>query len=243
MFIVGYPKSGNTWFCYLLAYCLNCEYDDYDDPGVHPRSPYERKYVKGGLQHKSWQHHVGRVFKTHKKYIRCEAKEPLIYLVRDGRDVIVSYFYYLKKFFPDAFLRTVNRSGWRQILRLFSQQNDFRTFMKRFTREWVSHVDYWLNRNPDVLVRYEDLKSDPLATLRTVFTALQIEVPDQIIQEAVEIFSFRKMSGRKEEEENKSSFYRKGIIGDWRNHFSPDDKDYFSKKAFIVMSRLGYTTE
>ena len=51
MYVVGYPKSGNTWLCYLLAYCLNSKYDDMDDPGTHPRNEYQRRHVKGGLKH------------------------------------------------------------------------------------------------------------------------------------------------------------------------------------------------
>jgi len=242
MFVVGYPKSGNTWICYLLAYCLNAEYDDFDDPGVHPRSEYEREYVKGGLPHKSWQQRTGRVLKTHKKKIAGEVTEPVVYLVRDGRDVIVSYFHYLQNFFPETFRRTVNRSGWRRLLRFLSGRDDFAIFLRRFTREWTAHVGYWLNRNPDAVIRYEDVKSDPVATLKTVFAALQVEVSDQIIRDGLEIFSFGKMSGRGQAGEDKKSFYRKGIAGDWRNHFSPADRDYFIGKASAVMTRLNYST-
>ena len=55
MYVVGYPKSGNTWFCFLLAFCLNAEYDDLDAPGIHPTNEYQRRYVKGGLAHPSYQ--------------------------------------------------------------------------------------------------------------------------------------------------------------------------------------------
>jgi len=55
MYVFGYPKSGNTWLCYLLAYCLNTEYDDLDEPDIHPGDEYQRSFVKGGLAHCSYE--------------------------------------------------------------------------------------------------------------------------------------------------------------------------------------------
>ncbi|MEJ2033659.1 MAG: sulfotransferase domain-containing protein [Deltaproteobacteria bacterium] len=240
MFIIGYPKSGNTWFCYLLAYCLNAEYDDFDNPGVHPRSDYERQYVKGGLHHRSWQDRTGPVLKTHKKYLKSGKDEVIIYLVRDGRDVIVSYFHYLQKFFPGTFRRSINGTGWRRFFRLIRRQDDFGVFVRRYAPAWAAHVNSWLDKRFHALVRYEDLKENPVATLHAVFTALQVEVPERIIREALDIFSFARMSGRSEGQEDKNSFYRKGVSGDWQNQFSSVDLDYFNKRAGSLMTRLGY---
>jgi len=94
MYVVGYPKSGNTWFCYLLSYCLNAEFDDYDVPGVYPINESIRKCVNGKLKHKSYQGHLGKILKTHWLKPLHKTNEPIIYLVRDGRDVMVSYYHY-----------------------------------------------------------------------------------------------------------------------------------------------------
>jgi len=239
MLVVGYPKSGNTWFCYLLAYCLNAEYDDLDDPGVHPQSDYERQYVKGGLAHKSWQEQTGLILKTHRKTVRPKG-EPVVYLVRDGRDVLVSYFHYLQKFFPATFGRAVKGTIWSRLFRFGRPQHEFGGFLRCFAPKWADHVNYWLARNPDVLVRYEDLKKDPTCTLNTIFAGLGVEVAESVILEALDIFSFQKMSGRKEGAEDNKSFYRKGISGDWRNHFSAADLAYFDGKAARVMTELSY---
>ena len=37
--IIGYPKSGNTWINYLLAYSFNAKYFD---------APQEEQYISGG---------------------------------------------------------------------------------------------------------------------------------------------------------------------------------------------------
>lgn len=243
MFVIGYPKSGNTWFCYLLAYCLNAEYDDFDDPGVHPRSEYERRYVKGKLAHRSWQRQTGRILKTHKLELGSTSDERIAYLVRDGRDVIVSYFHYLRNSFPDTFHRAINKSKLQRIYKLLSDCNDFSLFMRRFTPEWVTHVNQWLDKSPDAIIYYEDLTSCPAATLKKLFSTLQVEVDDSVIQQALEVFSFGNMAKGDDVEKRGGSFYRKGITGDWKNHFSLKDMNYFKTKAGDTMSRLGFTID
>ena len=41
-------------------------------------------------------------------------------------------------------------------------------------------------------------------------------------------------------EEERISFFRKGIVGDWKNHFSKGDLKFFYRKAKYVLNRLGY---
>jgi Sulfotransferase domain len=247
MYVVGYPKSGNTWLCFLLAYCLNAEYDDLDAPGIHPTNEYQRRYVKGGLAHQSYQNQVGQILKTH-----CQGEElpnadqPLVYLVRDGRDVMVSYYFFNRAYFnPRNFslakkclikIRNLVRLG----LNNRASQQDFSLFLHKRTKEWVSHVTTWLDRNPTSVVRYEDLKTIPEQTLQQLFQDLGVTVPPEIIQQALAIFDFKQLSQRQEGEEDRKSFFRKGIVGDWQNHFSADDLKFFQAQASQVMERVGY---
>lgn len=99
MLILGYPKSGNTWLCYLLAYNLNIPYDNLAEPGVHPRDEWQRKLVKGNLSHKSYIKEVKGVWNTHQisKLSEYLNREFTIYLLRDGRDVMVSYYFFLNR--------------------------------------------------------------------------------------------------------------------------------------------------
>ncbi|CCH93129.1 conserved hypothetical protein [Microcystis aeruginosa PCC 9432] len=53
--------------------------------------------------------------------------------------------------------------------------------------------------------------------------------------------NFIKLSGaRKPGEENIKSHYRKGIAGDWKNHFNDEHKQYFKEKYNSLLSELGY---
>lgn len=238
MFLVGYPRSGNTWACYLLAYCLNCKYDDYDDPGVHPRDEYQRKFVKGGLLHASFEGTMGGIFKTHALEIEHPAFRPLIYVIRDGRDVMVSYFHYKKEIIarPASGQQPPgNGHSDKQI-----QHGLFSGFVRKYTDEWVNHVDSWMKKSPDCIIKYENLLSDPVLTLKNIFETLDVDVHARVIRESLGIFDFQIMSGRKAGVENNDSFFRKGVSGDWKNYFIDDDLDYFYSKAKNILSEFNY---
>ena len=248
MYVVGYPKSGNTWLCFLLAYCLNAEYDDLDAPGIHPTKEYQRRYVKGSLAHPSYQDKVGQILKTHDLELeKISRQQPFIYLVRDGRDVMVSYY-----FFKNTYLYTRNSSWLKKRLlqtrnlinssfKTTARYKDFSTFLPQYLDEWVAHVSVYLKHQPTMVVRYEDLKIAPVATLNKLFEQLNIRVAPEIIDRALDIFDFKQLSQRQEGEEDPSSFFRKGIVGDWQNHFSSEDLKFFEQKAAGVMERLGYS--
>ena len=236
MYVVGYPKSGNTWFCYLLSYCLNAEYDTLEEPGIHPRNEYQRRYVKGGLEHPSYQAQVGKVLKIHSLQIKNQDNTPVVYLVRDGRDVMVSYYYYQNAFTQKTVTQSLQkmvvivqqlRKLGMEKLATFLEHYTFSKFMRQNTLNWVNHVKAGIEKKPVAIVRYEDLKTNPEKTLEDLFMKLEVQVLPEIIQQAVATFSFERLSKRKAGEEDKNSFFRKGVVGDWKNHFSARDCAFF----------------
>ncbi|MBW2491613.1 MAG: glycosyltransferase, partial [Deltaproteobacteria bacterium] len=227
MYILGYPRSGNTWLCYLLAYCLNCEYDDLDEPGIHPRDQYQRNYVKGGLSHTSYQDKVGRILKTHKFGSVSDHNKPVIYLVRDVRDVIVSYYYYLS-------------SGTSAQTVPSEISSDFSEFVRHYTEKWVEHVNQGLKISPDIILRYEDLLKLTHSVLASIFSKFNTAISERRIEKAVDIFSFKRLSKRDPGDENAASFFRKGIAGDWENKLAESDIERILSIAGDSLASLGY---
>ena len=59
--------------------------------------------------------------------------------------------------------------------------------------------------------------------------------------QAVSSASFEKLSkGRERGQEDVTSFYRKGIAGDWKNYFTERDKEIYKEEAGELLIRLGY---
>ena len=198
MLLIGYPKSGNTWISYLLAYCLNMPYDNLHEPGVHPREKWQRDLVSGNLPHLSHARRHGGVYSSHApRHLEQRRDEDFtVYLVRDGRDVLVSYYYYLNRFVPSekngAFQPDKEARG-------AAEQNaeHFEEFVREKALEWKNHVEKCLGLEPQFLLKYEDMNADPVATLQDLFAAMDCEVTDRVIGDALQAFSFDRLSGRK----------------------------------------------
>ena len=70
-------------------------------------------------------------------------------------------------------------------------------------------------------VRYEDLLEKPEREVRRLLAFLGVDSGGEAARRCVDAASFERLSkGRKRGEENPSSFFRKGLAGDWENVFT-----------------------
>jgi hypothetical protein len=66
----------------------------------------------------------------------------------------------------------------------------------------------------------------------------------ELIRRILEKKSFQRMSGgRKAGEEDVKNHFRKGVPGDWRNHFTPALTEAFKYRYNAVVLKLGYETD
>lgn len=232
-FLASYPKSGNTWMKFMLAQSLGGAAVDFDsveglipDVGTHRGTPQLLP-------------NQGRLIKTHEPYrpsLRRHYRRA-IYMVRDGRDVAVSYYF--------SMLRTGLFDG------------SFSAFLDRFLAgriggfgAWHEHVLSWLEAEPRPLVlRYEDLLDDPVGGLREATTFVGMSLSDERLQEIVEANTADAMrskeSGTRIDRERVRSdinFVRSASSGEWREHFSGDDLSRFVGLAGTALDRSGYDT-
>jgi hypothetical protein len=64
------------------------------------------------------------------------------------------------------------------------------------------------------------------------------------VKRCVEATSFERLSlGRERGEEDPSSFFRKGVAGDWRNTFTEEDRRVFKREAGDSLIELGYEVD
>jgi hypothetical protein len=90
-------------------------------------------------------------------------------------------------------------------------------------------------------VRYEDLLERPHEEVGRLLRFLGVDAGEVLVERCVSLASFEKLSeGRERGHEDPSSFYRKGVAGDWKNLFNERDKQVYKEEAGGLLIRLGY---
>lgn len=170
----------------------------------------------------------------------------------------IQYFERFKQLFPGARfiyvvrdVRDVAVSGWFFNLILdandtLAHVRDINEFSVHMARLWVQDVAAGLrfveeNDQHACCVRYEDLWGRPLEETSRLFRFLGVDADDRQVKSSVDLTDFSRLSGgRARGMENRSSFYRKGVVGDWKTHLSSEALSTIEASAGGLMGRLGY---
>lgn len=224
-FLVSYPRSGNAWLRRLIA-AVQDPTRDIDVAHIEQWVP-DIYAVGPALEH----YPRPRIMKSHERF--DSAYPRVIYLVRDGRDVAVSYY-------------NLSRT-------LGGFEGAFSDFLERFLSgaglpfgSWASHVESWLDGlDPKrLLIRYEDLHRDPAVVLGRVTEHLGWRLPHERILQAIEVCRFERHHDdlRRIERLTVRGYERglRGGPGGWRNAFNPNDLTTFWARAGSTMRKLGY---
>jgi hypothetical protein len=92
-----------------------------------------------------------------------------------------------------------------------------------------------------LLVCYEDLIGDDgFLTWQRVLEHFDIAMPPPVLAELLHEHSFESRTQRKPGEENRQSHFRKGVHGDWVNHFDDRLRAGFKERAARLLVDLGY---
>ena len=184
-----------------------------------------------------------------------EAK--VIHIIRDGRDQAVSMLHHVwnrstdqggvQTLKPGEFeRREAYRKDPKKLLRtgegMFTEER-----LRGAARSWNARVGKTSEDGPALLgpnyteVRYEDLLERPNEEVRRLASFLGADTGEKAVQQAIDSASFERLSkGRERGQEDTSSFYRKGVAGDWNNYFTERDKEIYKEEAGKLLIRLGY---
>src|SRR5215216_4936957 len=180
----------------------------------------------------------------------------VVHIIRDGRDVAVSSAHHRwnnatdvgghRNLTPD---QVAKREAYRSDPSAFLTTGESifaEGHVAEIARSWKESVGGTVENAASLgenyyELRYEDLLAEPIAEVRRLLGFLGADSGEKVAKECVEAASFEQLSGgRAQGEEDSSSFYRKGIAGDWKNHFSEEDKRVFKEEAGKLLIRLGY---
>ncbi|KAJ3682013.1 hypothetical protein LUZ60_014586 [Juncus effusus] len=236
--LTTYPKSGTTWIKALIFTIMNREMYSFDkhpllDYSPHDCFPFLHTLYEGKSVPKKFLESMPnpRLLATHIPFLTLpssvsESGCRIIYLCREPKDALVSMGHYMSKIFPDFDVLASVKS-------MVKMACDG-TF--HFVSVWDHMLGYWnesLKRPDKVLfLKYEDLHEDTGGNVRRLATFLGRPFNDKEEREGIvgKIMEFCCLEEMKCREVNKtgrhggdvnfenSAFFRKGAIGDWKEH-------------------------
>jgi hypothetical protein len=119
--------------------------------------------------------------------------------------------------------------------------------IRQLLLSWSEHVRSWINAPlPVCVLRYEDMKLDSFNTFKKAVEFMKLDKTDTEIRDAIEKSSFDKLQkqekekGFKERSKKAKAFFRKGEIGDWRNHLTEEQVEKLINSHAEVMEQFGY---
>jgi hypothetical protein len=227
IYVAEYPKSGGSWLVSILGDLLKIpKRDIYVDNSFVNKEKYRNHFWYEGQV--DWDRLPRSVIKSHEKPDSelHPANAKYIHMFRDGRDVIVSYY-----FFKTDYLVKNGLAPQVEI--------NFADFVARIAAEWKNYVEAWRKLNV-VTCRYEELNTDTVETVGRLITQIGYDKSVLDIQSAVLNNTKLKMREKMGGFNKYNTFVRKGIIGDWRNYFNDDHKKTFKKIGGHLLIELGY---
>jgi hypothetical protein len=173
-------------------------------------------------------------FKVH-DFPRPQYKR-VVFLVRDGRDVVVSLAHHLKNVYK----------GNVDMLELVRGRSP--EFSIQY--EWYKHAEAWL-ANPYqaemITIRFEDLKKDPVPELRRFCEFTGLKRDQAQLEKAVAYASFEAMRDKESRLgmdyrtwPKERPFVRRGEVGSHKDELPPEALEAFMREAGATLRKLGY---
>jgi hypothetical protein len=112
---------------------------------------------------------------------------------------------------------------------------------------WSQHVNSWDVPNiPRLLIRYEDMTLKPVETFGAVIRFIGEEYDNGRLEDAIEKSRFHNVRskedevGFREKPYRMKTFFRKGKVGNWREHLSPEQAARIVQNHSQVMQKYSY---
>nr|CAH0104482.1 unnamed protein product [Daphnia galeata] len=243
VWLLTFPKCGTTWTCELLWLLQNnCDFEAAGKTGLTIRTPFlEMPYLSNKMQamremfmnvDKVEQLPSPRVLRPHFAILFASTSTArhyqvfimqVVYVARNPKDVIVSYYFHHKLIKLHGYIGTLDE------------------FAEYFMNDEVAYapffphiLDAWSKRHhPNMhFMFYEDMKRDLRGEIEKVAAFLGKSYSDEVMAKLTEHLKFDNFqknesvnneSGKKMGAMNEDGrFIRKGKTGDWKNHFSPE---------------------
>ena len=276
IWISSYPKSGNTWIMFLIAnYFFNIERKDnfeivnkniikfppaslikkFTTKKELIENPYNisKYWLKAQEQAKIMKGNVA-FLKNHNALVSVNGNEftnenfslASIYIIRDPRDVVVSYAHYSNLAFDKVIQNLCDKN-------LYYNLTDYHDFPDiEILGSWKFHYISWRDgvpNMPKIIVRYEDLIKDSYSCFYKIINflskILNFKLDEEQIKFSVENSKFEKLQNNENKfgyikNNSNTNFFHSGKIQQWKNILNKSQIKTIENTFKEEMELLGY---
>lgn len=269
IWLASYPKSGNTWLrAFLVNYvfdepdpvpvnqlhrlgvsdAMTSAYQKLAGPHFNPgdpsqtvrmRAPFFEALVKNGADVNLIKTHNQNNDAMGVRLIPEHLTKAAIYIMRDPRDMAISYASHLGLTMDKAIegMNNVNNAT----------AGDAKN-VHQFLGRWSDHVTSWTRTKkfPVLTIRYEDMLNRPEKTFASVVRRLGMPIDRDRIEKAMRFSSFNELqkqedeAGFEENSQHQERFFRKGGSGHYRDQLTPEQIARIEQDHGKIMRRHGY---
>ena len=223
IWLASFPRSGNTFFRIVMHEVYGLE-----------SSAFQLDPIKQKQDYADYP-----IVKTHvlpEQLKPSDPSIPVVYLVRDGRDAVVSMAHHTKDIVKPG---TDYHENLKAII-LARHNTHF--------GGWGKNVLTWLKR-ADLVIRFEDLITKPIATVEKLRAVMDLPDPnpeklptfDDLREKPIPYGPNKKKGDTEDYGEKKMKFFRRGIAGAWKDELPLAYQEMFWFINGKAMRALGYT--
>ena len=268
VWLASYPKSGNTWVRLFLAVLHSgVEVDLARMNGTFFMASNRlllESQLDVGLADLSWEETAELrplayramtlgtgaplIVKAHDVHGTTPSGAPLfppeatlgcVHLVRDPRDVCISYAAHMDVSIDVA----ISAMGDPNL----ASGNSSKAQIRELRGSWTSHGESWLAAPfRRLTLRYEDLVADPSAQLETIARFCGFEATAEEVARALAATEFSRLAAReaatgfRERISRNGRFFREGKVGQWRYILTDAQIARIEQNHGGLMRRFGY---
>jgi len=219
IWLASYPRSGNTYIRIILHHAFVVKtYSVYNDKADIATDKATREIVGHEDLPENFDFSKSRqsddlyFIKTHKPYIKEYENDKIIYIVRDGREATVSYFYYLRNY-------NKNKYNYMEIINGYP-----------LVGSWGEHFFNWQKAQKDkiLLLHFEKVIKSPRETIN------QIRDFAGLIPIKYEVPAFAAL------QQANPNFFRSGGKDSYKKELSKFEQKYFWLLNGQAMRDSGY---
>lgn len=233
VFIITYPKSGTVWCQQLLSLIY---FEEHRERTENLQTVDRAPFLEYNIRKVNYDERPSpRLFSSHLPYYLVprglkNKKVKVIYVYRNPKDVMCSYFHFSNKL---SGLKSTNT--FEEFMTLFLEGKVLGSLWFDHIRGWYEHKDHFNIQ----FMMYEDMKMDLKSSVKKLCKFLGKELSEETMDMVVKRATFQNMksdplanyenilSKRAGSNTNESLFLRKGIVGDWKTLMTVDQNERF----------------